>query len=82
MSEIGKIDGFLCATTITTVYYIARKTVGKQQTGQQVSDLLPVFQIASVTPSVPKSATVIRTFTTGVIIAPQQRFDNAVADAG
>jgi len=55
-SETGKIDGFLCATTITNVHYIARKSVGTQEATRQIGDLLTVFQIASVTPSVLKSA--------------------------
>jgi predicted nucleic acid-binding protein len=55
VSEKGKMDGFLCATTITNVHYIARKRVGKPQAAQQISDLLSVFQIASVTPAVLKS---------------------------
>lgn len=55
-SETGKIDGFICATTVTNVHYIARKAIGKQQATRQLRDLLTVFQIASVTPSVLKSA--------------------------
>ena len=59
-SETGKIDGFICATTVTNVHYIARKAIGKQQATRRLSDLLTVFQIASVTPSVLKSALELR----------------------
>ncbi len=55
-AETGKIDGFLCATTITTIHHIARKAVGKEQASEHIDNLLAIFQIASVTPAVIKSA--------------------------
>lgn len=55
-AETGKIDGFLCATTITTIHYIARKAVGKDAASELLDNLLAIFQIASVTPAVIKSA--------------------------
>ncbi len=55
-AETGKTNGFLCATTITTIHYIARKAVGKDEASKHVENLLAVFQIASVTPAVIKSA--------------------------
>jgi predicted nucleic acid-binding protein len=55
-SENGKIEAFICATTVTTVHYLARKAVGKQQAAKQIGDLLAVFQVAAVTSNVLKSA--------------------------
>ena len=28
--EIGVLSGYICATTITTIYYLARKAVGSE----------------------------------------------------
>ncbi|MCB1235322.1 MAG: PIN domain-containing protein [Verrucomicrobiae bacterium] len=55
-SETGKIEGFLCATAITNVHYIARKAVGTKQASRLIGELLAIFQIASVTHSILKSA--------------------------
>jgi predicted nucleic acid-binding protein len=55
-AETGVIDGFLCDTTITTIHYIARKSLGKEQTALHIGNLLAIFQIASVTPAVIRSS--------------------------
>lgn len=51
-SETGAIEGAVCATTITTVHYFARKALGQSKAIQQIKKLLALFRIASVTPSV------------------------------
>jgi predicted nucleic acid-binding protein len=58
-AETGKVDGFLCATTITTIHYIARKAAGKAKAIEHIDDLLAIFQITSVTSAVIKSALAI-----------------------
>ena len=50
--ERGAITGLLCATTITTLAYLAGKTVGKQQTTQQIRQLLSLCEVAPVTRAV------------------------------
>lgn len=50
--ESGKINGCLCATTLTTIHYLAAKTVGAAQATQAVSTLLALFEIAPVTRAV------------------------------
>ena len=50
--ERGSITGLLCATTITTLAYLAGKTVGKQQATKQIRQLLSLFEVAPVTRAV------------------------------
>jgi len=40
--------GFLGATTITTIYYIARKTVGSGQAKAEIEKLFKLFEIAPI----------------------------------
>jgi predicted nucleic acid-binding protein len=44
----GQIEGYLCATTITTVHYLAVKALGPKSAASLVATLLDVFQIAPV----------------------------------
>ncbi len=50
--ERGVITGLLCATTITTLAYLAGKTVGKQEATKQIRQLLNLFEVAPVTRAV------------------------------
>lgn len=50
--ERSIITGLLCATTITTLAYLAGKTAGKQQASRQIRQLLSLFEIAAVTRAV------------------------------
>lgn len=43
-----KIDGYLCATTITTIHYFARKFIGDRESIKQIEILLENFNIANV----------------------------------
>ena len=52
MIERNAITGLLCATTITTLAYLAGKTVGKSQAARQIRELLVLFEIAPVTRAV------------------------------
>ena len=47
--ERGAVTGLLCATTITTLAYLAGKTVGKQRAARQIRQLLTLFEVAAVT---------------------------------
>jgi predicted nucleic acid-binding protein len=46
--DSGKLEGMLCATTVTTIYYIAEKTVGAELAYRYVGELLAMFDVASV----------------------------------
>ena len=50
--EQGVATGLLCATTLTTITYLAGKTVGKRQAVEQVRQLLTLFEVAPVTRAV------------------------------
>jgi predicted nucleic acid-binding protein len=54
--ETGRIRGYLCATTITTIFYIARKEIGTLATAQAVTRLLELFEVAPVNRLVLKTA--------------------------
>jgi predicted nucleic acid-binding protein len=42
------IQGFLCATTITTIDYLCTKAIGRKPAKQAISALLELFSIAEV----------------------------------
>jgi len=46
--EDGTIIGYLCGTTISTVYYLASGTVGTARAREEVRKLLAIFEVASV----------------------------------
>lgn len=47
-AEKSEIQGYLCATTVTTIYYIAAKTIGGRQALLAIRKLLSLFEIAPV----------------------------------
>jgi len=46
--ESKKFDAYLCATTITTIYYLVSKNLKKSQADKVIEDLLQLFKIAEV----------------------------------
>ena len=46
--EEGSGVGYLCATTLTTVYYLAEKTLGAKSAKQAIQKLLALFEVATV----------------------------------
>ena len=46
--EEGEIEGCLCATTVTTLHYLASKTVASRQALLAIQKLLSIFEIAPV----------------------------------
>jgi predicted nucleic acid-binding protein len=54
--ETGLVEGFLCATTITTIHYLTAKAVGRKTAEKHIGALLRIFQIAPVTDVVLLSA--------------------------
>jgi len=56
MVEDGTVTGCLCATTITTLFYLTAKTVGPKQAQREVKKLLQLFEVAPVNRAVLESA--------------------------
>lgn len=54
--ESGTAIGYLCGTTITTVYYLTAKAVGAARARKELGKLLTIFEIAPVNRQVLESA--------------------------
>ncbi len=54
--ETGAVEGYLSATTITTIYYLATKSVGAQQARREIRKLLALCTIAAVNAAVLEAA--------------------------
>ncbi|MBK7005259.1 MAG: PIN domain-containing protein [Burkholderiales bacterium] len=50
--ESGLASACVCTTTITTVHYLAHKTVGDQQARHHIQQLLTLLEVAPVTRAV------------------------------
>ena len=46
--ERSEIIGFICATTVTTIHYLATKALGPQAASRHIQSLLSLFVIAPV----------------------------------
>ncbi len=46
--DTGGMEGSICATTATTVYYIAAKAAGRERANALVRELLALFDVAHV----------------------------------
>ncbi|MBC8230817.1 PIN domain-containing protein [bacterium] len=46
--EAERVIGYLTATTLTNIFYIARKQLGTERTREVIADLLAVFEICPV----------------------------------
>ncbi len=46
--DTREIEGAICATTVTTIHYLATKAVGPKKAKKHLSDLLAMFSVASV----------------------------------
>jgi predicted nucleic acid-binding protein len=44
----GRIRGSICATTVTTIYYIAAKSFSSRRARDQIHGLLGLFEVAPV----------------------------------
>jgi len=54
--EKQEIEGYLCATTITTIYYLVEKALGKTISNDSVEKLLHIFEIAPVNKNIVQRA--------------------------
>ena len=46
--ETGSIAGYICATTVTTIHYLASKAIGKDRAKLELEKLLSLFEVAPV----------------------------------
>jgi len=44
----GRIEGSICASAVTTLYYVGAKDLGRRRAHEQVRTLLSVFEVAPV----------------------------------
>ncbi len=44
----GRLDGVICATTVTTIHYLATRAVGPALARKHVGELLAMFDVACV----------------------------------
>jgi predicted nucleic acid-binding protein len=56
--EDGTIIGYLCGTTITTVYYLAAKALGSATAKEEIKKMMSLFEVAPVNRHVLESALV------------------------
>jgi len=54
--ERGAMSGMICATTVTTIHYLSTRAIGKDESQNQLEDLIALFEIASVTRTVIEDA--------------------------
>jgi len=57
--EHGQLTGLLCATTVTTLFYLTRKRVGSLPAQTEIAQLLQLYQVAPVTHAVLLAATTL-----------------------
>lgn len=55
-AEEGAIKGYLCGTTLTTVYYIVSKALGSETAKEAIKKLLAIFEVAPVNRAVIEKA--------------------------
>ncbi|MBA54233.1 MAG: PIN domain nuclease [Pseudomonadales bacterium] len=67
-AEAGAINGSLCATTLTNIFYIASKALNRQQAATAVANIMSIFEVAPVTRAVIEDA----------LTTPIQDFEDAV----
>ena len=51
-----RVFGYLCATTVTTIHYLAGKVIGSRRAAEEIEHLLSLVEVAPVNRSVLESA--------------------------
>ena len=54
--EAGDLTGCVCATTVTTIHYLATRVVGTERALREIRKLLGLFEVAAVTRTVLETA--------------------------
>ena len=55
-AETGDVTGYMCATTLTTIHYLATKVVGANRAKRHIRKLLSLLEVAPVHRAVLESA--------------------------
>ncbi len=55
-AEQKKIEGFVCATTVTTIYYLVEKVKDHKEASIQIENILNIFNVTEINRSVLESA--------------------------
>ena len=50
--ETAQCGGLLCATTVTTIHYIAERQIGSQASLARIAELMSIFGVAAVNQAV------------------------------
>lgn len=56
LAERGDIQGYICASVVTTIFYLARKVVGLAEARRQVRTILSILDVTPVTRAVLQEA--------------------------
>lgn len=48
LAEQGKIDGWICGTTVTTIFYLLAKALSREKAKKNVKKLLKIFHISNI----------------------------------
>ncbi len=58
ISEVERknIEGYICSTTVTTIYYLVSKVKKKKETTQLIKNLLQIFNVSHVDKLILESA--------------------------
>ena len=54
--ERSEVTGVICATTVTTIYYLVSKSLGTKEATRHIKTLLSIFEIAPVNRAVLEEA--------------------------
>lgn len=54
--ESGKLKGYICATTVTTIHYLASKAIGPIESRKEIKRLLGLVDVSAVNRKVLESA--------------------------
>lgn len=55
-AERGELEGYLCATTVTTIHYLASKAIGSRRAESPLKKLLSFLKVATVDQKVIEAA--------------------------
>ncbi|RLA58530.1 MAG: PIN domain nuclease [Epsilonproteobacteria bacterium] len=54
--ENSEIDGYLCASSVTTLHYLVAKTLNKQHADETIQELLTLFEVTQLNKQVLQNA--------------------------
>jgi predicted nucleic acid-binding protein len=48
-AEQGKLEGWICGTTVTTIHYLLAKALNRKKAEKHIKELLKIFHLSNVT---------------------------------